>query len=83
MLEDIALLRKAVREWKDRPALPRGKRNITLLPQIVDTMLGTGLRIGECLALREADLDLEALIPARPALSRAPVRPRRNPVSFR
>lgn len=62
-LEDIALLRKAVREWEDRPALPRGRRNITLLPQIVDTMLGTGLRIGECLALREADLDLEALIP--------------------
>ncbi|MEU2199210.1 site-specific integrase [Isoptericola sp. NPDC019482] len=62
-LEDIALLRKAVREWEDRPALPRGKRNITLLPQIVDTMLGTGLRIGECLALREADLELEALIP--------------------
>jgi len=33
------------------------------VPQIVDTMLGTGLRIGECLALRETDLDLDALIP--------------------
>lgn len=62
-LEDIALLRKAVREWEDRPALLRGRRNITLLPQIVDTMLGTGLRIGECLALRAEDLDLEAEIP--------------------
>ncbi|WP_156374255.1 site-specific integrase [Cellulomonas sp. Leaf334] len=62
-LEDIALLRKAVREWEDRPALLRGRRNITLLPQIVDTMLGTGLRIGECLALRVEDLDLEAEIP--------------------
>src|SRR5690606_33764218 len=30
-LEDIALLRKAVREWEDRPALPRGRRNVTLL----------------------------------------------------
>lgn len=62
-LEDIALLRKAVREWEDRPALPRGRRNVTLLPQIVDTMLGTGLRIGECLALREADVDLDAEVP--------------------
>lgn len=62
-LEDIALLRKAVREWEHRPALLRGRRNITLLPQIVDTMLGTGLRIGECLALRVEDLDLDAQIP--------------------
>jgi integrase len=62
-LADIALLRKAVREWEHRPALPRGRRNVTLLPQIVDTMLGTGLRIGECLAVREADLDLDADVP--------------------
>ncbi|WP_157803833.1 tyrosine-type recombinase/integrase [Luteimicrobium subarcticum] len=62
-LEDIALLRKAVRAWEDRPALARGRRNVTLLPQIVDTMLGTGLRIGECLALRERDLDLAADVP--------------------
>lgn len=62
-LEDIALLRKAVREWEDRPALARGRRNVTLLPQIVDTMLGTGLRIGECLALREVDVDLDAEVP--------------------
>ncbi len=62
-LEDIALLRKAVREWEDRPALPRGQRNVTLLPQIVDTMLGTGLRIGECLALRVEDLDLDGEVP--------------------
>ncbi|NUU19504.1 site-specific integrase [Cellulomonas humilata] len=62
-LEDITLLRKAVREWEDRPALLRGRRNITLLPQIVDTMLGTGLRIGECLALRVEDVDLDAEIP--------------------
>ncbi|QAY69733.1 site-specific integrase [Xylanimonas protaetiae] len=61
-LEDIALLRKAVRVWEDRPAI-RGLRNVSLLPQIVDTMLGTGLRIGECLALREVDLDLDAEVP--------------------
>lgn len=62
-LDDIALLRTVVREWENRPALPRGRRNITLLPQIVDTMLGTGLRIGECLALRVEDLDLDAEVP--------------------
>jgi integrase len=62
-LEDITLLRKAVSEWEDRPAALRGRRNVTLLPEIVDTMLGTGLRIGECLALRAADLDLDAEIP--------------------
>jgi integrase len=52
-LEDIALLRKAVRAWEDRPALARGRRNVTLLPQI-----------GECLALREQDLDLEGAVPS-------------------
>jgi integrase len=52
--------RQGVGTWEDRPALAHGRRNVTLLPQIVDTMLGTGLRIGECLALREADLDLDA-----------------------
>jgi len=62
-LKDIALLREAVREWENRPALRRGRRNVTLLPQIVDTMLGTGVRIGECLALREEDLDLDAKVP--------------------
>lgn len=62
-LEDIALLRKAVRQWEERPAGLRGRRNITLLPQIVDTMLGTGLRIGECLAVRREDLDLDAEVP--------------------
>lgn len=61
-LEDI-VLRKAVREWEERPALLRGRRNVTLLPQIVDTMLGTGVRIGECLALRVEDLDLDAEVP--------------------
>jgi len=61
-LESIAILRKAVRTWEERPAV-RGVRNVTMLPQIVDTMLGTGLRIGECLALRVSDLDLDAEVP--------------------
>ncbi|MFP3713196.1 site-specific integrase [Puerhibacterium sp. TATVAM-FAB25] len=52
-----------MRQWENRPALRRGRRNITLLPQIADTMLGTGVRIGECLALRASDLDLDAAVP--------------------
>lgn len=57
-LADVATLRTSVRAWEERPA-KRGVRNITLLPEIVDTMLGTGIRIGECLALREEDLSLD------------------------
>lgn len=62
-LDDIVRLRAAVRSWESRPPATRGKRSITLLPQIVDTMIGTGLRIGECLALRQTDLDLDAEVP--------------------
>ncbi|MBO0611095.1 site-specific integrase [Myceligenerans salitolerans] len=61
-LEEVATLRAAVRSWENRPA-KRGVRNITLLPEIVDTMLGTGLRIGEVLALREDDLQLDGDAP--------------------
>ena len=62
-LDEIVRLRAAVRRWETRPPATRGKRSITLLPQIVDTMIGTGLRIGECLALRQSDLDLDAEVP--------------------
>jgi len=33
------------------------------LLQIVETMPGTGIRIGECQALRVQDLDLDAAVP--------------------
>lgn len=62
-VDEIVRLRAAVRRWEARPPATRGKRSITLLPQIVDTMIGTGLRIGECLALRQSDLDLDAEVP--------------------
>ncbi|WP_460886374.1 tyrosine-type recombinase/integrase [Promicromonospora xylanilytica] len=57
-LDEIVQLRAAVRRWEDRPPATRGKRSITLLPQIVD-----GLRIGECLALRQTDLNLDTDVP--------------------
>lgn len=56
-LDESVRLRAAVRRWEARPP---AKRSIPLLPQMVDTMIGTGLRIGECLALRQSDLDLDA-----------------------
>ncbi|MFD2027618.1 site-specific integrase [Promicromonospora aerolata] len=62
-LDEIVQLRAAVRRWEARPPATRGKRSITLLPQIVDTMIGTGLRIGECLALRQSDVDLDTEVP--------------------
>ncbi|GAB3175074.1 hypothetical protein GCM10027059_48270 [Myceligenerans halotolerans] len=62
-LDEVVTLREAVLAWEHRPPKRRGKRNTTLLPEIVDTMLGTGLRIGECLALREDDLRLNAEVP--------------------
>lgn len=62
-LEEVVTLREAVLAWEHRPPKRRGKRSITLLPEIVDTMLGTGIRIGECLALREDDLRLNDEVP--------------------
>ena len=57
-VDEIAELRARVAAWAggndSRP--PRGLD----LPEIVDTMLGTGARIGEVLAIRRADVDLTA-----------------------
>lgn len=52
-----------MREGENRPAI-RDVRTVTMLPQVVNTMLGTGLRwrvsgpAGRC-------LDLEAAVPTR------------------
>ena len=55
-VEDLSALPRAVREWmnKDRPG-PRPNHDIS---DIVDLMLATGCRIGEILALRWTDIDL-------------------------
>lgn len=55
-VEDIAVLRKLVREWQCRPG--PGPRD-TELGHIVDMLLGTGCRIGEVLAFCWADVDFE------------------------
>lgn len=63
-VEDLATVRAAVRAWtaKDRP----GPRPTSDMAHTIDLMLATGARIGEVLALRWSDIELEA---ARPNLT--------------
>lgn len=55
---ELATARAAVRAWmtRDRP----GPKSSGDLADIIDLMLGTGARIGEVLALRWSDIDLDA-----------------------
>ncbi len=57
-VEDLATVRAAVRAWmtKDRP----GPKPTSDMADIIDLMLATGARIGEVLALRWSDIDLDA-----------------------
>jgi len=56
--DDLMTARTAVRAWaaKDRP----GPKATTDMADIIDLMLATGARIGEVLALRWNDIELEA-----------------------
>ena len=60
-VEDLVEIRAAVRRWvnADRP----GPRAGSDMADIVDLMLATGCRIGEILALRWSDLELDAELP--------------------
>lgn len=61
-IEDVIEIRAAVRRWvnADRP----GPRATGDMADIIDLMLATGCRIGEILALRWSDLDLDGGLPA-------------------
>ena len=60
-VEDLVAIRAAVRQWvtTDRP----GPRATSDMADIIDLMLATGCRIGEILALRWSDLDLDGDLP--------------------
>ncbi len=60
-VEDLVGIRAAVRRWinADRP----GPRTTGDMADITDLMLATGCRIGEILALRWSDLDLDGDLP--------------------
>lgn len=60
--DEIQAIRAAIRDWEKRLILA-GPRPDGQLGQIVEVMLGTSARIGEVLAIRVADLDLDAPVP--------------------
>jgi len=64
-IEDVNALRDAINVWRDRskgrPGAPRDPSFVT--SDVLEVLIGTGLRIGEALALRPADLDLDDGIP--------------------
>jgi integrase len=56
-VDDVAALRKSLKAWQEETGV-RGPGRGTDLLDVVDVMLGTGMRIGEVLALRWEDVDL-------------------------
>ncbi|MCA1781019.1 MAG: site-specific integrase [Intrasporangiaceae bacterium] len=60
--QDLVTVRKAVRAWSIQQR--SGPKATTDMADIIDLMLATGARIGEILALRWADITLDAPRPA-------------------
>ncbi|WP_037164294.1 site-specific integrase [Rhodococcoides fascians] len=60
-VDDVHELRRRVKAWQDRDLGDGRKRfgpeRAYDLAEIIDVMIGTGTRIGECLALRWQDID--------------------------
>ncbi|MGN6035063.1 tyrosine-type recombinase/integrase [Brevibacterium casei] len=56
-VDEVSALREGLRKWQDGTGY-RGPRRGSELLDVVDVMLGTGLRISEVLALRWDDVDL-------------------------
>lgn len=56
-VEEVGALREGLRTWQEGAGY-RGPRRGTDVLDVVDVMLGTGLRISEVLALRWEDVDL-------------------------
>jgi len=59
---EVQDIRAAIKAWESRP-IPAGPRPDRQLGQIIEVMLGTSARIGEVLAIRLQDLDLDGPIP--------------------
>ena len=59
---EVQEIRAAIRSWESRPILA-GPKPDRQLGQIVEVMLGTSARIGEVLAIRHQDVDLDSAIP--------------------
>lgn len=57
-VEEVRTLRRGIHAWQTDENAPAGRSRCPDLLDVVDVMLGTGLRIGEVLALRWSDIDL-------------------------
>lgn len=55
---DVGRLRAAVRSWENSRLGQPGPRPTGNLPAVIDVMLGTGIRIGEAMALRWGEVNL-------------------------
>ncbi|GAA1524403.1 tyrosine-type recombinase/integrase [Brevibacterium permense] len=56
-IDEASELREGLRKWQGAEGVKGPRRSAELL-DVVDVMLGTGMRIGEVLALRWSDVDL-------------------------
>ncbi|WGY02912.1 tyrosine-type recombinase/integrase [Nocardioides sp. QY071] len=54
-LEQVAAIRKAAAEWRTAPGLP-GPKSDGQVRDLIELLLGTGMRPGEALALRPCDV---------------------------
>lgn len=61
--DEVMVIREAIRAW-ERGNSASGPKPDLQLGAIVETMLGTGVRIGEVLALRLCDVDVTAVTPS-------------------
>ena len=62
-LETVQIVRAVVAAWEQHPVGKPGPRPDGQVGAVIETMLGTSARIGEVLALRRCDVDLEAVPP--------------------
>lgn len=60
--EQIALIRRAAREWRSGPGV-LGPRPDGQVRDVIEVLLGTATRIGEALAIRKCDVDVTSLFP--------------------
>ncbi|MET8149133.1 tyrosine-type recombinase/integrase [Actinoplanes sp. NPDC049668] len=58
-VDDLERVRAAIRQWQQPVPHRSGPRRSSDLADIIDLLLGTGARIGEILAVRWQDLDLQ------------------------
>ncbi len=61
--DELKAIRVGISAWEHRP-IKAGPKPDGQLGQVVEVMLGTSVRIGEVLAIRLGDLDLDAPIPS-------------------